>query len=308
MTTSTDKTPSTAIEKATTEITKALESCAVDKIQALPEMQKAAVLAMGMEAMRAALTQQIIEKLFVPLRGTRLGFRTDRDQTDKPPYGIDVLRECLIDAMIRGFQPVGNEFNIIAGNAYFTKEGFERKLRELEGLTDLAFNPGVPQMKDGGALVPYRVTYNYKGARGEIVRDLVKNADGSVTDMRIPVRSNSGMGVDAILGKAKRKIMGQLWDRLTGSKISTPDGDVLDVQGEAVSDEATATTPPDQQKPATEQKADELADKHKKQQPPADAKKNGAKAAGQGSLPVDGKQGDPAADSSGFPAPGASDD
>lgn len=260
---SVEKSASTAIEKATNEITKALETCSVEHIKALPTMQKAIMLAQGVQAMRAALTDEVVNRLFMPLQGTRLGFRTDKDTGDG--YPITVVRECLIEAMIRGFQPVGNEFNIIAGNAYFTKEGFERKLSELEGLTDLAFHPGVPVLKDGGALVPYRVTYCYNGVAGEVKRDLVQAEDKSVSDQRIPVKVNNGMGADGIMGKAKRKLMAQLYDKLTGSKMSTPEGDVVDTVGETVSEEATASTPPDQQKPATDQKIDELVDKHKKQ-------------------------------------------
>jgi len=277
----------TAIEKATSDITKALETCSFDMVQQMPMMQRAMVVASGIQAMRAALTDDVMKKLFMPLQGSRLGFRTDKDRDGG--YPIDVVRDALIEAMIRGFQPVGNEFNIIATSCYITKEGLDRKVAEFPGITDLAFQPGVPNMSQngGGALVPYHVTYRLNGVRCEIRRDLIKNADGSVSDQRIPVRVNGGMGADAILGKAKRKILAQLYDRLTGSKISTPDGDVLDTVGESVAEE---TKPPNEQKAGTDAQVDELVEKHKKQA--AEAKKNGkateSAAAGQAKLPVDG--------------------
>lgn len=42
----------------------------------------------------------------------------------------------------------------------------------------------------------------------------------------IPVRVNSGMGADAILGKATRKILGRIHARITGSnQMIDDDGD-----------------------------------------------------------------------------------
>jgi hypothetical protein len=232
-----------------------------------------------------------MDDLFMPLCGQKLGFRTDRDS--KPPdqrYDWLTVRECVIDAMIQGARPVGNEFNIIAEQAYFTKEYFERMIAELDELTDVVDDYGVPQMKDGGALVPYTLHYVYRGKRDKIVRGLTTDTDGVVTDKRIVVRVNAGQGADAILGKAKRKIYAQLYRRLTGSKIS--DGDIIDTTGESVPDLAR---PPNEPKAGTTAQVDELYEKHKKQA--AEAKKNGKAA--------EPPSGDPAADSSGHPEPGA---
>jgi hypothetical protein len=258
MSTAIQKATTSALEKATAEITKTLEGCTMDIVAKMPAMQQALVLATGYKAMRAALTDEIMRELFIPLMGSRIGFRTDRDRSDKGPYSIEIVRICLIDAMIEGARPVGNEFNIIAENAYFTKEFFERKIEELPDLTDVVDEPGVPQMRDGGALVPYTLKYIYKGVRGEIVRGLSADKNGVATDTRIPVRVNSGQGADAILGKAKRKIYCQLYKRLTGSKIS--DGDVIDTTGEEVPDLAKPSNEP---KAGTDAKVDELYEKHR---------------------------------------------
>ncbi len=279
---------STAIEKTTQSaienINRALADCSIEQVRQLPAMEQAIVLANGMRALRLALTDEIIDKLLMPLQGSALGFRTDKDSGGG--YPIQVVRDCAIEAMIRGFQPVGNEFNIIAGRAYFTKEGFSRKVSEFPGLTDLEFEIGVPHNAgDKGALVPYRASWKLNGKSDQIVRDLVKREDGSTTDQRIPIRVNAGMGADAILGKARRKILAQVYEKISGVKFAPTDGDAIDTTGENVPSEE----PTKPAAPANEQAVKDLVSKH--------AKKNGAKA--EESKP------DPAVDSSGHPEPGS---
>jgi hypothetical protein len=55
-----------------------------------------------------------------------------------------------------------------------------------------------------------------------------QNTDAGVFDDRISVRVNSGMGVDAVEGKAKRKFFAWVYDRLTGVVTDTPEGEVGD--------------------------------------------------------------------------------
>jgi len=275
---------------AITNINSALEDCSIDKVRELPAMEQAIVLANGMRALRTALTDEIVEKLLMPLQGSSLGFRTDKDAGQG--YPVAVVKDCVIEAMIRGFQPVGNEFNIIAGRAYFTKEGFTRKVAEFKGLTDLEFEIGVPHNAgEKGALVPYVARWKLNGKPDQIVRDVMKREDGSVSDQRIPIRVNSGMGADAILGKARRKILAQVYEKISGVKFAPTDGEAIDTDGV----EVTGTGEP--QKSANEKAADDLAAKHRAKV--AEAKKNGKQAA------EDAPKGDPAADSSGHAEPGA---
>lgn len=226
-----------SIQKVTESIDKALEQCSLEVIAKLPAMGQTIALAQGMSELRRALSREVVDTFFIPLQGTPLGFRTDKD--DKGGYDAAIVRDCVIEAMIRGFRPIGNELNIIAGRAYFTKEGFERKVSEFPGLTHLELMPGVPVAKEGGALVPYRAAWILDGERMELIRDVVKLDDGSSTDQRIVVRVNGGMGADAILGKAKRKILAQIYERISGVKSN--DGDVFDTTGEVVAERPAAT-------------------------------------------------------------------
>jgi hypothetical protein len=254
------------IDAAITSIETSLAECSIEKLAGLGELKQALSLANGMKALRAALTKEVVTDLLLPLQGSALGFRTDEDKNGG--YGWEIVRDCAIEAFVRGYSPVGNEWNIIAARVYATKEGLDRKLREFPDLTDVEYRPGVPHLPhDKGALVPYTVRYRYKGQRGEIVCDFVrdpKDAKVILGDQRIPVRVNGGMGADAILGKARRKIMAKLLDRLLGGKITTPDGDI----GEAADVLTTAEPAPTngdvkESKSAQEAALQEVLSKHK---------------------------------------------
>jgi hypothetical protein len=151
------------------------------------------------------------------LMNTPLGFRTDRDPAREPgtkPYGDDILRDVLITALIDGARIVGNELNIIAGNYYRTVEQLRRRILEFPGLTDLRIDLGVPQMKDGGALVPASASWKLHGRADRL--DCIL-ADGQ--DRRLPIRVNKGQLIDAILGKARRKLFYRILERLTGTDL-----------------------------------------------------------------------------------------
>jgi hypothetical protein len=136
---------------------------------------------------------------FMPLQNTSLGFKTD----NAAGYDRDTVRDALIEATLRGVQPVGNQFNIIQKRCYITREGYQHRLRTMKGLSDLKVDMGVPEMKTTGATVACSATWTYKD-----------KADGKKAE--IPVRVNSGMGADAVLGKAERKFLKRIFEQITG--------------------------------------------------------------------------------------------
>lgn len=208
-------------EKRLTEITKiiedALAECSIEKIKGLPAMQRAIKLAQGVKTMRSLLKAEVVENFFIPLQNTTLGFLTDKPEG----YGGAIVRDCVIEALIRGFQVVGNEFNIISGRAYFTREGFERRVREFPKISNVHHHPMIHTMGSDGktALVPYRITYKLDGQELEFKK---------IEEERLQVRVNAGMGPDGIMGKARRKALAALFDQLSGTELATADGDVSD--------------------------------------------------------------------------------
>jgi hypothetical protein len=232
----------TAIEKATTEIENVLNKCNVMALREMKTLMQAVTLAHGVTQLRRLLSDDIMKSIFMPLQGTPLGFVTDKDK--EGGYPISVVRDCLVEGMIHGLHPIGNEWNIIAGRCYAAKNGYARLVAEFPGLTDLCLVPGVPAAAgEKGALVPFRATWRLNGKTMELLRQAVKMPDGSINDTRVAVKVNAGMGADAIIGKATRKILKAIYDQITGSKLTLSEGEVLDTVGEVVSEPSPAPAP-----------------------------------------------------------------
>lgn len=190
-------------------------------------------MAAAIRELQQAITDDMMKDI-MRLQGTGLGFLTDKDNVKdgngRTGYPIEDVKLVAIEAALMGAYWVGNEFNIISWRPYLTKNFFTRKLREFPGLSDLKLSPGVPVLSgDKGAFVPYVATWKLNGQEMRIERLLTKLADGRDLDERICIKVNNGMGADAILGKAERKIKAAIYARLTGSDLT--DGDVDDVNG-----------------------------------------------------------------------------
>ncbi len=234
------------VDAATEKISKALDDCAISVIRNLEPMQQLVQMAAGMRSLRTAMTDDIVEELFVPLRGSKLGFRTDRDNGNNgPPYGVSVIRDVAIEALVHGALLVGNEVNIISGAAYFTREFYTRKVMEWPGISDVRSSPGLPTINgDGtGAAVPFEVTWKLNNREDKLSCTLTKDSDGkTMSDRRIAVKLNKGQGTDAAIGKARRKAMYMVYERLQGNRFMPEDGDALDTTGTAVGEFTSTKT------------------------------------------------------------------
>lgn len=181
------------------------------------EAVKALIVARSVKQFKSLLSDAVMTDI-MELQNSPLGFKTDKKDGG---YRMDVVRDCVVQAFMRGLRVTGNEINIIAGNLYVTKEGFERLLSELDGLVNLKIQIGVPQTSEAGALVPARAEWVYHGVADGIVWEKEANAD-----YRIPIRVNAAMGIDAILGKAKSKVLRNIYARATGTRLAaTEDAD-----------------------------------------------------------------------------------
>lgn len=233
------------------EIQKIVDECELSLTNTNSEFARGLVLAKGMRMLRAAFSKEIMADV-MQLYNSPVGFLADRpnDKVDKP-YSEDDVRDAVIQAQLKGARMVGKEFTIISRNAYLNKEYFERRVREIPGLSDLDVQPGAPVIKDGTAWVPIVATWimTVPGPiPGTVQRQLYKldrvaqKVDGEVRDNRIVVRINSGGGYDMAIGKATRKILAQIYKQMTGSKITGGNFDpseIIDVDpGDAIVQEA----------------------------------------------------------------------
>lgn len=190
----------------------------------LDGFEKAWIIAEAAGQLKLALTDEYMKPI-MDLQNNRLGFRTDR------PTGYDqpTVKNCLIEAVLTGVQPFGNQFNIIAGSCYITKEGFKYLLDNFPGL-DYETIPDLPRINQdkSGAAVKMKVVWTLKGNLQQ------------AREMDLAIRMNNGMGVDAVIGKATRKARKWLYEKLTGMEIG--DGDVTDIDSSVVSSKVNIPT------------------------------------------------------------------
>lgn len=184
------------------------------------ELDRMVLLAEGMSALQNAITPEMMDKIMA-MQGTKLGFRTDKDNASG--YQAGIVKDVTIEALLRGANMTGNEVNIIAGNCYLTKEFFQRAVRQLPGITDVEVELAVPaKVSDTTSLVSGWVKYKRDG-KEEIY---ARTKESDARDLRLSIRVNAGMTPDAVLGKAERKLLAAVYAKLTG--ISVPEGDTDD--------------------------------------------------------------------------------
>lgn len=234
-------------EKTVIAIEQACEQCNLARLATLSPIRRTLALARGMQIIRSHLVGPVMKDIMA-LANTPLGFLTDRkpgtktkDNKEVTPYSEAVIRDAVVEGMLRGASIIGNEMNVLVGRCYLTKSYFERAVREWPGLTHLAITEGVPTRTSSSkyVLVPMRATWRLGGIPQEL-----RCEHTSEVDSRIPVMENEGMGADAVLGKAKRKLFAKIFARLAGSdwiaEQTEMDGDAVDVESTPVATEAAA--------------------------------------------------------------------
>ena len=189
-------------------------------------------MAAAVNDLRALFDRPEIKARILALQDTPLGFRTDCDPKVKrrkknqqtgvwseitnTPYAYEVVREAAIEALLRRLQLVGNQFNIIAGRFYCTKEGFEALIRQQAFVTNFRPVIGVPQSKSGGVIIDCSATWAQNGETQSLAAS-------------IPVKVDDYSGADQSIGKATRKFLKRCYECMTGN--SMPEGDASEPEG-----------------------------------------------------------------------------
>jgi hypothetical protein len=213
-------------------------------------------VAQAMADLRAMLTPEVMQPIMA-LMDTDLGFRTDRDprqtnqKTGQPntPYPVEVVKDVVIEAKLRGFHTIGNEFNIISGRFYAAKSGFRRKLsdgKSFPGLSNFKDSYDVPRnVAEKGAIVKCRAEWTLNGKRDSV-------------ECEFAIKVNAFMGADAILGKAERKLCKRVHDLISG--VHTPDSEIGEAEEVEVVNQSRVSAPPSIPDPTPTQTAQPVVD------------------------------------------------
>lgn len=185
-------------------------------------IEKALVVANAMQIIDQCLTPEIMEPI-MRLQGSKLGFKTDkdivRDENNRyvkgPGYPLDIVKNCFIEMSIAGLQPVGNQWNIIGGNAYVTKEGGAVLLDCIPYLQDFSIeHEEVTQSADKkSAVVKTKVSWTIDSEEKTKVLSHTIKSDAYATH-------------DSLTGKADRKCRIWLYNKIKKANIA--DGDAGD--------------------------------------------------------------------------------
>lgn len=199
----------------TTEITKKLDESVLSVIgsKTMLGFEKANRVAQAVSDLKGLLTDEYMKPI-MNLQGNKLGFRTDKDKNGG--YPVEIVKNCLIEAVLMGLQPTGNQFNIIAGNMYPTKEGCGYLLNNFRGLS-YKIVCGLPKVNQEKTSAAVDVTITWK-LNGEEKTEVVP----------IPIKIDQYASVDSIIGKATRK--GRAWLLSFVSGVEVTDGEVEDVK------------------------------------------------------------------------------
>jgi len=191
--------------------------------------EKAYATATSIQTLKTLLTPQYMAPI-MELQGNRLGFKTDKDKSGG--YPVDVVKNCLIEAVLMGLQPYGNMFNIIAGNTYVTKEGCGEILSNFPGLSYTLIT-GTPRaaVDQKTAVIDTEITWSLNGKE-------------QTKTIPISVKMDSYTTVDAMKGKATRKGRAWLIEAVTGIEVA--DGDIQDIAHEVVKTTVNASAVADE--------------------------------------------------------------
>lgn len=207
------------------EILHEIQSLTLETSRALQSKAQSIIESLAIANGRMRLTQLIqqtpaIKNMILSLKGSPVGFRTDQDKEVKgKPYSEELIIECAVEAMMRGLQLHGNQFNIISERCYTTKEGLEHILyHKVDGFTNLTYTLNLPKRVDEkSAIVQAKAEWLMNGQKMSLG---IEPNDQCL----IPIKINSYATDDAILGKAQRKLFNRIYQRVSG--VSMPDGDV----------------------------------------------------------------------------------
>lgn len=166
------------------------------------------------------------------LMNTGIGFKTDKpSKTDNSLYSDEIIKNCVVQAIMHGLRIHGNEFNILGGNFYATKEGLDRIVHD-NPLLEEKVREKVKGFRQDEKTSIWGISFEYSYK--------LKNESKVIEEVTVYVKGKQGnyeTAFDAVMGKAKRKLFKVIYNDMTqGFKLEDAD-DVDDIELEKISSE-----------------------------------------------------------------------
>ena len=207
---------------------------AFNEAMSLDDFESQVRVAEYMDCMRTAI--EPFMPAIIKLRDSPLGFRTDRGkESNKPAYDEATVKECVVEALLRGVKLVGDQFNIIAGRTYITLNGY-RLLVNGSGCQQLTYEVDPIELNEKEHKIRGKAAWVLDGKNYSIEKQFCCKAHLSKSGYPITTWEQTQ-------GKATRKLFKSIYETVTGRAFHEPDEDVredaIEVEG-AVVDEPTS--------------------------------------------------------------------
>lgn len=174
------------------------------------DMVRALIAGAAMQQLRGLLTDQVMGDI-MPLVGSPLGISIEFGKS----WPVPVVRDVVLAGLLAGARVVGAEIHIASGRLYLTKAYWERRFKEFPGVSNVSPPTlGLPRYQQLGeknyATVQAKLQYRLNGQ----LQTLDRTGDNAIT-----VLVNSGMGLDAIHGKAKKRLYQTAYAVVSGQHV-----------------------------------------------------------------------------------------
>lgn len=182
----------------------------------ISEYEKSLLYGSYLVQIKNQISGKVLE-IIKDLMNTGLGFKTD-----KPTYPDETIKNCVTQAIMHGLRIHGNEFNILGGNFYATKEGLERIVNRNPDL-ERKINIKPKGFKKSPETEIWSLDYEYDFK--------LKNQNEVKDEVKVFVRGKQGnyeIPLDAVLGKARRKVLKTIYNQMTQGFFLLEDADDID--------------------------------------------------------------------------------
>ena len=206
-----------------------------DELAAADESEGMIVTAMALNEMRPAMTPGVMA-VVRSMENTPLGFKTDK--TDG--YADHILKDCVIQAGLDKLSLAGNQFNIIAGQYYITKEGWDALLRKLGavGAVPYASLPDAADIAETQAGNSKKYAARMGGFAvcqfdGHTRRVELKKSDGFDTRRLVSAYGRDlAEAMNGIVGKTEATLLKKLYYSLCGKPEPVEAGEPIVIEPE----------------------------------------------------------------------------